>query len=275
MKLSEKRLLGKRLLSKKKRRLNYDEYKIDTLPVEFLSWVDDVIKDGYSFLNFWPSEIRESKARIIFEIVFVSIIDTLPFTKLKDTKVTLINLAKINEGKLLPKELTEFGEKYSALKELKSLEDYIHEETITGIERTLDKDLISKAESTGKFAELEERLVKMFKGIRKRRVKTKGHPRDPLLNGILYRCYCAFDGKLDQRKNIRIAEFVDVICSYDFIAKKDIKSLVRRRLDYIIEPGENETIDQRISFLDNQWRSVSKLTNEDLDFLKELITRPR
>ena len=87
---SEKRLLGKRGLRNKKGRINYEEYKIDTLPTEFLSWVDDVIKDGYSLLNFWPSEIRESKAKIIFEIVFVSIIDTLPFTKLNDTKVTLV-----------------------------------------------------------------------------------------------------------------------------------------------------------------------------------------
>lgn len=275
MKLSEKRLLGKRLLSKKVRRLNYDEYKIDTLPVEFLYWVDDVIKDGYSFLNFWPSENRESKARIIFEIVFVSIIDTLPFTKLKDTKVVLKNMAKLNEGKMLPKELQEFGEKYSALKALKSLEDYIEDETVKDIKRTLDDDLFSKADSLGKLVEVEERLVKLYTGIRKRRKKTGGHRTDPLLNAILYRCYCAFDGKLDQRKNIRIAEFVDVICSYEFIGKREIKDLVRQRLSSLLKPSNKKSRDQKISDLEKDWRSFSNFSNEDFDFLKELVNRPR
>ena len=249
-------------------RLSYDDYPIKSLPDDYIIWVLDVLQTGYALINIGNAKKRDYRAGIILNVIFVCILDGLKFTKSKDEKVAIINLAKLNEGKLLPPELKDFGEKYSGLRALK---DYMEKDTISNIELALDNDLISKAESTGELDEMKKEIAKRHKGIQKRFVKTGGRRKDPFLDAILYRCHCAFEGNLNQTKNERIAQFVDVIYSNDFIGEKNIKDLVRRRLDYLLQPTVNKSIDQKITVLDNQWNLMSHLTIEDQNFIKGLM----
>ena len=253
-------------------RLSYDDYPIKSLPDDYIIWVLDVLQTGYALINIGNAKKRDYRANIILEIIFVCILDGLKFTKSKDAKTSLISLAKFSGREFLPRELKDFGEKYTGLKAIK---EYVEEDVFRDIEMALDNDLISKAESIGELDKKKKDLAKLHKGIQKRYIKTGGRKKDPFLGAILYKCYCAFDGKLNQTKNERIAQFVDVIYSNDFIGEKNVKDLVRRRLDYLLKPKGNETIDQKISVLENQWNSMSFLSNVDKDFLKELMNTLR
>ena len=249
-------------------RLSYDDYPIKSLPDDYLIWVFDVLREGEALIKMGKPEKRDYRASIILNVIFVCILDGLKFTKSKDEKVALINLAKFGGREFLPGELKDFREKYSGLRAIK---EYMEEDVFRDIEMALDNDLISKAESTGELDKKKKEIAKLHQGIQKRMVKTGGRRNDPFLNAILYKCYCAFEGNLNQIKNIKIAQFVDVIYSKDFICGKNIKDLVRRRLDYLLQPTLNKTIDQKITVLENQWNLMSHLTIEDQKFIKELM----
>ena len=273
MKLSEKRLLGKRILSKIPERINYFDYDAKDLPKEFLLWIDNVIKNGEDLVGYGSETKYEYRAKIFDEIIMVCIRNLLPWTKLKNAKIVLLNLASMVGGKLLPNELKEFKEKYYVLNRLNVLIPYINSESILNIKMALDNDLIAKAISIGYLTELDERLQNFYKGHRKVYLKTGGRPYIPLLNAILFKCYCAFDGHLDGITCGRIAKFVNVIFLSDIVVGKEPDNLINLRIVSILKPGQNETKEQKISKLEQKWRKVSMMTSEDLVKLPKIIPR--
>lgn len=234
MKKSKKKLLGKRLLRKIKRRINYDEFQVDTLPVEFLNWVDDVIKKGELLVRYSSDKNYERRVKIFDEIIMVCIRNLLPWTNLKDSKIALLNLASMVGGKLLPNELKEFKEKYYVLSRLDVLIPYINTESILNIKMALDNDLIAKAISIGYLTEIDERLQNFYKGHRKVFLKTGGHPKIPFLNAILIKCNCAFDNKINKITGERIAQFVNAIFLYDIVGGKEPDNLIKLRIKSIV-----------------------------------------
>ena len=273
MKLSEKRLLGKRLLSKIKTRLNYDEYKIDTLPVEFLSWVDDVIKKGEALVGYSSEKNYEPRAKIFDEIIMVCIRNLLPWTNLKNTNIALLNLSSMAGGKLLLNDLKEYKEKYATWGDLNVLKPLIDTELISNIKSELDISLISQAKSTGYLNDMDERLTIYYKGHRQVFVKTGGRPKIPFLNAILFKCHCAFDGDLNKIKYERIAQFVNAIFLNDIVGGEEPDNLINLRIVSILEPGKNETKEQKFSKLEQEWRKISMMSKEDIEKLPKIIPR--
>ena len=269
----EKRLLGKRILSKKPIRTNYFDFNANDLPKEFLLWIDNVIEKGEELVRYGSETKYEYRAKIFDEIIFICVRELLPWTKLNDAKIALLNLASMAGGKFLPSELMEFKEKYNVLKGLNALIPYIDAESISNIKRTLDNDLIAKAISIGYLKEMDKRLQNFYKGLRKVFLKTSGRPNIPLLNGILFKCYCAFDGHLDGITCGRIAKFVNVIFLSDIVVGKEPDNLINLRIVSILKPGQNETKEQKISKLEQKWRKVSMMTSEDLVKLPKIIPR--
>ena len=264
----EKRLLGKRILSKKPIRTNYFDFNANDLPKEFLLWIDNVIEKGEKLVRYGSESKYEYRAKIFDEIIFICIRELLPWTKLNNAKIALLNLASMAGGKLLPSELMEFKEKYNVLKGLNALNPYIDNELISDIKSALDIDLISKAKSTGYLNEMEERLKIFYKGHRQVFLKTRGRSYIPFLNAILFKCYCAFDGLLDGVTYGRIAQFVNVIFLDDIVGGKEPGNLINLRIVSILKPGKNETKEQKISKLEQKWRKISKMSKEDLEKLK-------
>ena len=50
---------------------------------------------------------------------------------------------------------------------------------------------------------------------------------------------------------------------------------MRQRLNSLLKPRNKKLRDQKISIIEKDWRSFSKISNEDFDFLKELINWAR
>ena len=273
MKKSGKSLLGKKLLSNKNKRINYFDYDANELPIEFIMWVDDVIKKGSALAGYGSEKKFEYRAKIFDEIIMVCIRNLLPWTNLKDSKIALLNLASMVGGKLLPNELNEFKQKYHVLSGLNVLIPYIDTKSISNIKRALDNDLIAKAISTGYLIKIDERLQKFYKGHRKVFVKTGGRPKIPFLNAILFKCTCAFDRKLNKIMCERIAQFVNVIYLYDIVGGEEPDNLVKLRIKSILKPGKNETKEQKFSKLEKKWRKISMMSKEDLKKLPKIIPR--
>ena len=91
----EKRLLGKRILSKKPIRTNYFDFNANDLPKEFLLWIDNVIEKGEELVRYGSESKYEYRAKIFDEIIMVCIRNLLPWTKLNDAKIVLLNLASM------------------------------------------------------------------------------------------------------------------------------------------------------------------------------------
>lgn len=224
------------------------------LPKEFTFWLVNVISKAENLINRGLKK-RERRSKIIYEIVFVCIKAIGFWLKIKDAGTTLINLAEISGGNLLPTELENFREHYHALKILKKDLD---EKTYFNIKKKLDNDFLSAPESKDYIKEMNERIVNLHKRVKKKKVDTGGHPKYPLRDIILFKCDSAFDHKCSQIVCERIALFINAIFSDETFDVKKANDSVRHAIEYIIDNAEGETIEEKHSYLEKEWDNLRK-----------------
>ena len=224
------------------------------LPKEFTFWLVNVISKAENLINRGLKK-RERRSKIIYEIVFVCIKAIGSWLKINDAGTTLINLAEISGGNLLPTELENFRERYHALKILKKDLD---EKTYFNIKTNLDNDFLSSPESQDYIKKMNKRIYNLHKRVKKRKVDTGGAPNYPLRNNILFKCDSAFGHNCSPIVHERIALFVNAIFSDEGFDVQNANESVRHAIEYIIDNAEGETIEGKQSYLEKEWDNLRK-----------------